>query len=92
MSSNQNLMEQNETSNADCLQRLVGQRVEITTGAWKGEQGKVVALIPTNGCYRVKLDSGFQTAWGAGELRTLPNDQAETQRVEANKQPTTKET
>jgi len=71
-------MSTTESDNADCLQQLVGQRVEITNGAWRGESGTVRAVIPENGCLRVRLDSGIQLAWGASELRTLPNDQAET--------------
>ena len=66
-------MEQPETLNAGLLDPVVGQRVEIANGAWKGEAGTVRAFIPENGCLRVMLDSGIQLAWGASELRKLPN-------------------
>lgn len=66
-------MEQPETQSRIASSEMVGQRVEITNGAWKGEAGTVRSIIPENGCLRVRLDSGIQLAWGACELRKLPN-------------------
>lgn len=56
---------------------LVGQRVEITNGAWKGETGTVRSIIPENGCLRVRLDSGIQLPWDVSELRKLPNEKGQ---------------
>jgi len=53
---------------------LVGSRVEITRGAWKGENGTVRDYIPQCDGYRVTLDSGIQLAWAACELRKLPTE------------------
>lgn len=54
-------------ANSNCTE-LVGRRVIINVGAWKGESGTVVSAIPEISACRVRLDSGFATAWFTSEL------------------------
>lgn len=45
--------------------------VKITSGAWTGEQGKIIGFIESNNAYRIKLDSGFVLAYFDGEFEII---------------------
>ena len=48
----------------------VNTRVQVTEGAWKGCTGIITSVLP-NSAFRVKLDSGYQTAWYESELKGI---------------------
>jgi hypothetical protein len=53
--------------------QMVGMRVTINEGAWKGERGVVTSYIESNGFYHVMTDSGLCLAWHHSEIEPEGN-------------------